>query len=361
MVGPNPNPVDEAIAISEIKEDGSLIAEGHQDNQYSNWSGAAEGVVANTTDTAMGVIDEILDIPTDVVPALKKAITPKAILNRNFLSIIAGVSIVTGIVTTATVGFVNYFDGKFGSGSAGKIGASTVSIMAGTVITYLGLGASSDFYKYALVASGAGVVATGIRGWLSLIPGVNFGAETVTKRSPSGSGHVSAGQSNYQVDTSPFTIDPAATAKDVTLAAEIASGPEAEGDFGMDVVPVNYGGGGVSAVDHDQTFMQATGALQQRGSDAKNAFVESVMPKTTSYQPQAYYAEDTPTMIQKNAHYTAETKAGIQNVFNSYQAPTTTARRGGNTIPRRMTKNANGTTISNEMKGAIGMGSVIGQ
>ena len=27
------SPVDEAIAISEIKEDGSLIAEGHQDNQ----------------------------------------------------------------------------------------------------------------------------------------------------------------------------------------------------------------------------------------------------------------------------------------------------------------------------------------
>ena len=129
----------------------------------------------------------------------------------------------------------------------------------------------------------------------------------------------------------------------------------------MDVVPVNYGGGGVSAVDHDQTFMDATASLQMRGSDAKNAFVESVMPKTTSYQPQAYYAEDTPTMIQKNAHYTAETKAGIQNVFNSYQAPTTTARRGGNTVPRRMTKNANGTTISNEMKGAIGMGSVIGQ
>ena len=146
---------------------------------------------------------------------------------------------------------------------------------------------------------------------------------------------------------------------DVTLVLKLHRS-EAEGDFGMDVVPVNYGGGGVSG-DHDQTFMQATGALQQRGSDAKNAFVESVMPKTTSYQPQAYYAEDTPTMIQKNAHYTAETKAGIQNVFNSYQAPTTTARRGGNTIPRRMTKNANGTTISNEMKGAIGMGSVIGQ
>ena len=98
------------------------------------------------------------------------------------------------------------------------------------------------------------------------VTGFDLKSETVTKRSPTGSGHVSAGQSNYQVDTSPFTIDPAATAKDVTLAAEIASSPQAEGDFGMDVVPVNYGGGGVSAVDHDQTFMQATGALQQRGS-----------------------------------------------------------------------------------------------
>ena len=78
------SPVETAIATSEIKEDSNIIAEGHQDSQYSNWSGAAEGVVANTTDTAMGVIDEILNIPTDVMPALKKAITPRAILNSNF-------------------------------------------------------------------------------------------------------------------------------------------------------------------------------------------------------------------------------------------------------------------------------------
>lgn len=350
------SPVDEAIAISEIKEDGSLIAEGHQDNQYGNWSGAAEGIVANTTDTAMGVIDEILDIPTDVVPALKKAITPKSYLNREYLSILLGVGFMTTALNVATTYLLDMIPGK----NAGKAIGSTLTVIGGTVVAYMGLTATSDFWRYSMVASGFGVAYQGFRGLLDSA-GITLKSETVTKRSPSGSGHVSAGQSNYQIDTSPFTIDPAATAKDVTLAAEIASGPEAEGDFGMDVVPVNYGGGGVSAVDHDQTFMQATGALQQRGSDAKNAFVESVMPKTTSYQPQAYYAEDTPTMIQKNAHYTAETKAGIQNVFNSYQAPTTTARRGGNTIPRRMTKNANGTTISNEMKGAIGMGSVIGQ
>ena len=48
------NPVDEAIAVSEIKEGGSLIAEGHQDNQYGNWSDAAEDIVVATTDTAMG-------------------------------------------------------------------------------------------------------------------------------------------------------------------------------------------------------------------------------------------------------------------------------------------------------------------
>lgn len=356
------NPVDTEIAISEIAEDSNIIAEGHQDSQYSNWSGAAEGVVATTTNTAMGLIDEMLDVPTDVMPAIKKAITPRAILNRDFLSIVAGVSIVTGLVTTGTIAFVNFFDGLFPSGSAGKILSSTVSIMAGSAVVYLGLGASSEFYKYALVASGAGVVATGFRGWLSLIPGVGFGAETITKRSPSGSGHVSAGQSNYQVDTSPFTIDPEMTRKDVTLAAEVMSGPGAEGNFGEgDVLPVNYGQGGVTAVEHDQSFSQATGSLQRRGSDAQNAFVESVMPKTTSYQPQAYYAEDTPTMIQKNAHYTAETKAGIQNVFNTYQAPATTARRGGSVLPKRMTKNANGTSISNEMKGTVGMGSVIGQ
>ena len=348
MVGP----VDEAIAISEIKEDGSLIAEGHQDNQYTNFSGAAETVVATTTDAAMGVVDGIIAVPTDVVKSARKAFTPSSYINTNYFLTILGVGFGAGLVNAGS----SYILGLLPSGIQAV--SSFATIILGSTAMYLGLGASSDFYKYALVTSGAGLAYQGFRG---IVDSLTKGAETVTKRSPSGSGHVSAGQSNYQVDTSPFTIDPAATAKDVTLAAEIASGPEAEGDFGMDVVPVNYGGGGVSAVDHDQTFMQATGALQQRGSDAKNAFVESVMPKTTSYQPQAYYAEDTPTMIQKNAHYTAETKAGIQNVFNSYQAPTTTARRGGNTIPRRMTKNANGTTISNEMKGAIGMGSVIGQ
>ena len=350
------SPVDEAIATSEIAEDSNIVAEGHQDNQYGNWSGAAEGVVATTTDTAMGIIDEMLDIPTDVMPALKKAVTPRAILNGELLPIVLGVGVVTGLVSSAAVSIISATDAGY------KVVSVVSSFVLGSALVYLGLGASSDFYKYALISSGAGLAGTGLRGLLSFIPGVGFGAETVTKRSPTGSGHVAPGQSNYQVDTSPFTIDPEMTRKDVTLAAEVMSGPGAEGNFGEgDVLPVNYGQGGVTAVEHDQSFSQATGSLQRRGSDAQNAFVESVMPKTTSYQPQAYYAEDTPTMIQKNAHYTAETKAGIQNVFNTYQAPATTARRGGSVLPKRMTKNANGTSISNEMKGTVGMGSVIGQ
>jgi hypothetical protein len=350
------SPVDEAIATSEIAEDSNIVAEGHQDNQYGNWSGAAEGVVATTTDTAIGIIDEMLDIPTDVMPALKKAVTPRAILNGELLPIVLGVGVVTGLVSSAAVSIISATDAGY------KVVSVVSSFVLGSALVYLGLGASSDFYKYALISSGAGLAGTGLRGLLSFIPGVGFGAETVTKRSPTGSGHVAPGQSNYQVDTSPFTIDPEMTRKDVTLAAEVMSGPGAEGNFGEgDVLPVNYGQGGVTAVEHDQSFSQATGSLQRRGSDAQNAFVESVMPKTTSYQPQAYYAEDTPTMIQKNAHYTAETKAGIQNVFNTYQAPATTARRGGSVLPKRMTKNANGTSISNEMKGTVGMGSVIGQ
>ena len=353
------NPVDTEIAISEIAEDSNIIAEGHQDNQYGNWSGAAEGVVATTTDTAMGIIDEMLDIPTEVMPALKKAVTPRAIFNSELLPIVLGVGVVTGLVSSAAVSIISGLE-SVGGGykTLGVVG----SFVLGSALVYLGLGASSDFYKYALVSSGAGLAGTSLRGLLSFIPGVGFGAETVTKRSPSGSGHVSAGQSNYQVDTSPFTIDPEMTRKDVTLAAEVMSGPGAEGNFGEgDVLPVNYGQGGVTAVEHDQSFSQATGSLQRRGSDVQNAFVESVMPKTTSYQPQAYYAEDTPTMIQKNAHYNAETKAGIQDVLHTYQAPATTARRGGSVLPKRMTKNANGTSISNEMKGTVGMGSVIGQ
>jgi hypothetical protein len=349
MVGP----VNEAIAVSEIKEDSNIVAEGHQDNQYTNFSGAAEDIVVTTTDAAMGVVDGIIAIPTDVVDSARKAITPTSYINKDYFLTILGVGFGAGLVNAGAA----YILGLVPSGI--QVVSSFATIIVGSTAMYLGMSASSDFYKYALITSGAGLAYQGFRG---IVDSLTKRSETVTKRSPSGSGHVSAGQSNYQVDTSPFTIDPEMTRKDVTLAAEVASGPSAEGNFGEgDVLPVNYGQGGVTAVEHDQSFAQATGSLQRRGSDAKNAFVESVMPKTTSYQPQAYYAEDTPTMIQKNAHYTAETKAGIQNVFNSYQAPTTTARRGGNSVPRRMTKNANGTTISNEMKGAIGMGSVIGQ
>jgi hypothetical protein len=218
-----------------------------------------------------------------------------------------------------------------------------------------------------MIVAGSGIAYQGFRTIWNNTFSRQFGlpswnSETVTKRSPTGSGHVSPGQATFKISTSPFSNNPDVTRKDVTLAAEVISGPGAEGDFGEgDVLPVNYGQGGVTGVQHDQTFSQATDSLQRRGSDAQNAFVESVMPKTTSYQPQAYYAEDTPTMIQKNAHYTAETKAGIQNVFNTYQAPPTTARRGGSVLPKRITKNANGTSISNEMKGSVGMGSIIGQ
>ena len=34
------SPVETAIATSEIKEDSNIIAKGHQDSQYGNWSGA---------------------------------------------------------------------------------------------------------------------------------------------------------------------------------------------------------------------------------------------------------------------------------------------------------------------------------
>ena len=101
------NPVDTEIAISEIAEDSNIIAEGHQDNQYGNWSGAAEGVVATTTDTAMGIIDEMLDIPTEVMPALKKAVTPRAIFNSELLPIVLGVGVVTGLVSSAAVSIIS--------------------------------------------------------------------------------------------------------------------------------------------------------------------------------------------------------------------------------------------------------------
>lgn len=45
MVGP----VNEAIAVSEIKEDSNIVAEGHQDNQYTNFSGAAETMMGDAS------------------------------------------------------------------------------------------------------------------------------------------------------------------------------------------------------------------------------------------------------------------------------------------------------------------------
>lgn len=355
------NPVDTEIAISEIAEDSNIIAEGHQDNQYGNWSGAAETMMGDATDVVEGVIDQVTGVSTDFVGAAKTATNWRTYTNISYYGMIAGVVVAAGLVNTVAVSILNMLP----DGGVQAIGGLATAVV-GTFFIAWGNSSSSDMWKISGIVAGAGLAYQGLRTvWnstLGKVTGFELKSETVTKRSPSGSGHVSAGQSNYQVDTSPFTIDPEMTRKDVTLAAEVASGPGAEGNFGEgDVLPVNYGQGGVTAVEHDQSFSQATGSLQRRGSDAQNAFVESVMPKTTSYQPQAYYAEDTPTMIQKNAHYTAETKAGIQNVFNTYQAPATTARRGGSVLPKRMTKNANGTSISNEMKGTVGMGSVIGQ
>ena len=141
------SPVDEAIATSEIAEDSNIVAEGHQDNQYGNWSGAAEGVVATTTDTAMGIIDEMLDIPTEVMPALKKAVTPRAVLNSELLPIVLGVGVVTGLVSSAAVSIITFAE-TFG-GFQKTVGVVS-SFVLGSALVYLGLGASSDFYKYAL-------------------------------------------------------------------------------------------------------------------------------------------------------------------------------------------------------------------
>ena len=85
------NPVDTEIAISEIAEDSNIIAEGHQDNQYGNWSGAAEGIVVATTDTAMGVVDGIIAVPTDVVESARKAFSPSSYINTDYFLTILGV------------------------------------------------------------------------------------------------------------------------------------------------------------------------------------------------------------------------------------------------------------------------------
>jgi len=352
--------VDTAIAKQEIAEDNTLIGEGHQDSQYTNFSGlAAETMVGDAIDQVTGIVNST----GSIIPSLKKAITPSSYKSASFWGTMLGVVVVAGAVSQVTMSILNMVPDAGMQTIGGFFG-----FVLGSGVMFYGMNQNSQLWGYSMVVAGSGIAFQGLKTmWnntfakqFDFLPTMR--AESVTKRSPSGSGHVSAGQTNYQIDTSPFTIDPALTAKDVTLAAEVMSGPGAEGTFGEgDVLPVNYGQGGVTAVEHDQSFAQATGSLQTRGSDAKNAFIESVMPKTTSYQPQAYYAEDVPTMIQKNAHYTPETASGIQNVWQTYQAPATTARRGGSMLPKRLTKNANGTTISNEMKGTVGMGSVIGQ
>ena len=359
------SPVETAIATSEIKEDSNIIAEGHQDSQYGNWSGAAEGIVGDAGDMVGDAVDQITGIKdslSSIKPSLMAAIQPKTYLSAKYWGTMLGVVVVAGSISQITVWALSMIPDA-GWQTVGGL----VSLIGGSTVMIWGISQPTPLWQFSMVVAGSGIAYQGFRTiWNNTfsrqlgLPSWN--SESVTKRSPTGSGHVSPGQATFGISTSPFSNNPDITRKDVTLAAEVMSGPGAEGDFGEgDVLPVNYGQGGVTSVQHDQTFAQATGSLQQRGSTAQNAFVESVMPKTTSYQPQAFYAEDTPTMIQKNAHYTAETKAGIQNVWQTYQAPPTTARRGGSMIPKQITKNANATSISNEMKGTVGMGSVIGQ
>ena len=85
------SPVDEAIAISEIKEDGSLIAEGHQDNQYTNFSGAAETVMGDASDIVDEVLDQVTGVSTDFVGAAKTATNWRTYTDINFYGMIAGV------------------------------------------------------------------------------------------------------------------------------------------------------------------------------------------------------------------------------------------------------------------------------
>jgi hypothetical protein len=359
------SPVETAIATSEIKEDSNIIAKGHQDSQYGNWSGAAEGIIGDASDMVGDAVNQVTGIKDSVgslKPSLMAVLDPTTYLSAKYWGAMLGVVVVAGSVNQITVWALSMIP----DGGWQTVGG-LFSLMGGSAVMLWGLTQPTQLWQFSMVVAGSGIAYQGFRTiWNNTfsrqlgLP--SWKSESVTKRSPTGSGHVSPGQSTFGISTSPFSNNPGITRKDVTLAAEVMSGPGAEGDFGGgNALPVNYGQGGVTSIQHDQTFAQATGSLQQRGSNAKNAFVESIMPKTTSYQPQAFYAEDTPTMIQKNAHYTAETKAGIQNVWQTYQAPPTTARRGGSMMPKQITKNANATSISNEMKGTVGMGSVIGQ
>jgi len=327
----------------------SLIGEGHQDSQYSSWSGASETILSDVTGFGKGAVDQVIGVDTDLMTPLREATNWRNYTKVSFWAPAFGV-----VVGAAIVAFVT--DKLFGL--LPPLAGAT-SLVLGAFVMSWGMN-SSTFWKWGAVTVGSGLALGGLNSLLSKVgitmPSFLKRAETVTKRAPAGSGRVLAGQSNYRTDTSPYTVDPEMTAKDVTLAAEM-SGPDAESG----VAPVNYGQGGVTAIDHDRTYMEATKDLQIRGQDADNAFVEAVMPKTNSYQPQAFYSETVPTMQQPVSHYTAETKAGIQNVFNTYQAPAATTRRGAGVAPRRVTKNANGVLLSNELKGATGTGSVIGQ
>ena len=70
------SPVETAIATSEIKEDSNIIAEGHQDSQYTNWSGAAEGIVGDAGDMVGDAVDQVtrlLDSSITLMVDLAKA------------------------------------------------------------------------------------------------------------------------------------------------------------------------------------------------------------------------------------------------------------------------------------------------
>ena len=111
------SPVDEAIAVSEIKEDGSLIAEGHQDNQYTNFSGAAETMMGDATDDIVdGVIDQVTGVSTDFVGAAKTATDWRTYTDISFYGMIAGVVVAAGLVNNVAVGILNMLpDGRYSS------------------------------------------------------------------------------------------------------------------------------------------------------------------------------------------------------------------------------------------------------
>ena len=100
------SPVETAIATSEIKEDSNIIAEGHQDSQYTNWSGAAEGIVGDAGDMVGDAVDQVTGIKdslSSLKPSLMAAIRPRTYLNANYWGTMLGVVVVAGSVNQITV------------------------------------------------------------------------------------------------------------------------------------------------------------------------------------------------------------------------------------------------------------------